>query len=251
MSTAVMLPEGDLRALLAVVEDGRGDAPGPGLPWAVLDGLATLITCDEVEFCELDLVGHGPSVQQSVFGGGSRYVELEQVSDLSANDVYEERYQRFPARSCSAGDTATVTRWSDIFSSSELRREPLYADFFRTSGVKHVMSVDLPCLPGRTRRILFWRHSGTDFTNRDKLILELLRPHLDEVCRQARRRRDGTPRFTDREWQVVELVAQGYGNADIARLLVTSISTIRKHMEHIFDRTGVRTRSAVIATLMH
>jgi DNA-binding CsgD family transcriptional regulator len=42
-------------------------------------------------------------------------------------------------------------------------------------------------------------------------------------------------------------VAQGYSNADIARILFISVSTVAKHMEHIFDRTGVRTRSAAAA----
>jgi DNA-binding CsgD family transcriptional regulator len=39
-------------------------------------------------------------------------------------------------------------------------------------------------------------------------------------------------------------VAHGYSNADIARILFISVATVAKHMEHIFDRTGVRTRSA-------
>ncbi len=42
-------------------------------------------------------------------------------------------------------------------------------------------------------------------------------------------------------------MAQGYSNADIARILFISVSTVAKHMEHIFDRTGVRTRSAAAA----
>jgi len=42
-------------------------------------------------------------------------------------------------------------------------------------------------------------------------------------------------------------VAQGYSNAEIGRILIISVATVRKHMEHIFDRTGVRTRSAAAA----
>jgi DNA-binding CsgD family transcriptional regulator len=34
---------------------------------------------------------------------------------------------------------------------------------------------------------------------------------------------------------------------DIARILFISVATVAKHMEHIFDRTGVRTRSAAAA----
>lgn len=78
------------------------------------------------------------------------------------------------------------------------------------------------------------------------LLLQLLRPHLYELDLDSERRRQGVPRLTQREWQVLTLVAQGYGNADIARLLFTSTSTVRKHMEHIFDQTGVRTRTAAV-----
>ena len=46
---------------------------------------------------------------------------------------------------------------------------------------------------------------------------------------------------------MLQFAAQGYSNADIARILFISVSTVRKHMEHIFDRTGVRTRSAAAA----
>ena len=44
-------------------------------------------------------------------------------------------------------------------------------------------------------------------------------------------------------------MAQGYSNADIARILFISGATVRKHMEHIFDHTGVRTRAAAAAAL--
>jgi DNA-binding NarL/FixJ family response regulator len=49
---------------------------------------------------------------------------------------------------------------------------------------------------------------------------------------------------------VLDLAAKGLSNADIAAQLVTSVSTVRKHMEHIFDRVGVRTRGAAVARLL-
>ena len=81
----------------------------------------------------------------------------------------------------------------------------------------------------------------------DRLVLQLLRPHLHEVYLDAERRRHGIPQLSPRELEVLQLVAQGYSNADIARILFISVSTVAKHMEHIFDRTGVRTRSAAAA----
>ena len=78
----------------------------------------------------------------------------------------------------------------------------------------------------------------------DRLVLQLLRPHLHEVYLDAERRRHGIPHLSRRELEVLQPAAQGFSNADIAWILFVSLAAVAKHMEHIFDRTGVRTRSA-------
>jgi DNA-binding CsgD family transcriptional regulator len=65
--------------------------------------------------------------------------------------------------------------------------------------------------------------------------------------RRDNRRRRGVPHLSRREREVLQLAAQGFSNADIARTLFISPATVAKHMEHIFDRTGVRTRSVAAA----
>jgi DNA-binding CsgD family transcriptional regulator len=67
------------------------------------------------------------------------------------------------------------------------------------------------------------------------------------VYLDAERRRQGIPHLSRREREVLQLVSQGFSNADIARMLFISVATVAKHMEHIFDRTGVRTRTAAAA----
>ena len=106
--------------------------------------------------------------------------------------------------------------------------------------------VPLPAGPGQTRRVGFWR-TNRDYSERDRLVLQLLRPHLHEVYLDAERRRHGIPHLSRREQEVLQLAAQGFSNADIAWILFVSLATVAKHMEHIFDRTGVRTRSAAAA----
>ena len=66
----------------------------------------------------------------------------------------------------------------------------------------------------------------------------------------AKRRLSRAPRLTPREWQVLDLVAQGHSNAEIAGTLVTSVSTVRKHPENILARIGVHSRSAAVAPMM-
>jgi hypothetical protein len=42
-------------ALFAVIEEGRRDHPTDGMPWAVLEGLAALVPCDELLFPEVSV----------------------------------------------------------------------------------------------------------------------------------------------------------------------------------------------------
>jgi len=251
--SSVSLSERDLRALLAVIQDGRRDGPGPGLPWATLDGLRGLIRCDEVALAEHDMPRQWRLIQQGSFDGGEREVGInEDLSGCPEHNVFHRHYRDFldsrdPDRT---DELRRVIHWGELYTPTELRNQPLYTEFFLPCGIKHGMYIGLPTRPGLTRRILFRRYGGRDFGERDKLILQLLRPHLNEAYRDAMLRRQGVPRLTPREREVLRLAALGHGNAEIARLLFVSVSTVRKHMEHIFDRTGVRTRSAAVARMM-
>jgi DNA-binding CsgD family transcriptional regulator len=55
--------------------------------------------------------------------------------------------------------------------------------------------------------------------------------------------------LTSRQAQVALLLADGYTNAAIAQKLGVADSTVRRHMEAIFDRLGVRSRAAVVGRL--
>lgn len=50
-----------------------------------------------------------------------------------------------------------------------------------------------------------------------------------------------------RELEVLRLVAQGYSNQQIARELVFTVGTAKKHMEHIMGKLGVRNRTEAVA----
>jgi DNA-binding CsgD family transcriptional regulator len=53
--------------------------------------------------------------------------------------------------------------------------------------------------------------------------------------------------LTPRERQVLEWVAEGKTNAQIAQILVAAPGTVRKHLEHIYAKLGVHTRTAAAA----
>jgi DNA-binding CsgD family transcriptional regulator len=54
------------------------------------------------------------------------------------------------------------------------------------------------------------------------------------------------PLLTAREREVLDLVAEGKRNSDIAQDLWVSPSTVRKHLENIYEKLGVGTRTAAV-----
>ena len=55
---------------------------------------------------------------------------------------------------------------------------------------------------------------------------------------------------SDREIEILMLVAQGQSNREIARQLLISDSTVKAHMLHIFDKLGVTDRTAAVTTAL-
>lgn len=54
------------------------------------------------------------------------------------------------------------------------------------------------------------------------------------------------PELTEREREVLDLIAQGYNNSDIARQLVINIKTVRNHISNIFSKLQVADRAQAI-----
>jgi DNA-binding NarL/FixJ family response regulator len=77
-------------------------------------------------------------------------------------------------------------------------------------------------------------------------LLTLLRPHLYQAYLAAERRRQGTPELTRRQWELLRLVAPGHTNGQIARRLGVSEGTVRIHLQNIYGRLQVSTRTAAV-----
>ena len=54
------------------------------------------------------------------------------------------------------------------------------------------------------------------------------------------------PELTDREREILDLIAQGYNNPDIARRLTLSLKTVANHVSNIFSKLQVADRAQAI-----
>jgi DNA-binding CsgD family transcriptional regulator len=246
------ITERDWTAVRAVIEDGRCDEPTAIMPWSVLEGLAALIPCDTITVPEGDYVGFRVLGIQEV-GDGSRFLWTgsEPLGGVDVEIWRRIRDSPVCGYGEQTGDFARVVRFSDFFSERQLRDHPLITDYWGPAGRRHVLCMSLlPSGPSHRRRICLWRASGPDFSDRDRLLLELLRPHLWEIYTEGKRRRHIVPHLSRREWEVLRLADQGLGNGEIAARLGISLATVRKHFENIFDRTGARTRSAAASLML-
>jgi DNA-binding CsgD family transcriptional regulator len=239
---------------------------------------------------------------------------------------------------------------SDFYSRRELHALELYSDWFRPAGIEFELEAGIPSPMEHTKTFLF-DDGRRDFSERDRSLLNLLRPHLAQLHHAAtvRRLADGarsviedgrdlgerglllvdahgaievaSPRarrllaayapasgtrlpaslaawldaqragarvgrgttaltiagpggtllaeldrrgdtdvvlleecvalgetaLSTREHEVLALVRDGLRNAEIAEALWVSPATVRKHLENIYDKLGVHTRTAAVA----
>jgi DNA-binding CsgD family transcriptional regulator len=64
-----------------------------------------------------------------------------------------------------------------------------------------------------------------------------------------RERAPGVELLTPREHEVMRCVTDGLSNSEIARRLWIELPTVRKHLEHIYQKLGVSSRTAAVAKL--
>jgi DNA-binding NarL/FixJ family response regulator len=100
---------------------------------------------------------------------------------------------------------------------------------------------------GEARAFFFVRgERDRDFSERDKAVLTMLRPHLSRIRERWQPRHHLTD-LTDRELEVLQLLREGLTNREIAGRLFISNATVRTHLEHVYEKLDVHTRTAAVA----
>ena len=251
MSTPVRASDRDLCALARIVSEDRPDLPADGgLPESLLADVMGQIRCDGV-----DLLGFDTG--QQAFWLGQEISATTHDEDLQAavdqafwTHYWDSRFCSYPGRT---GDLRSAIKITDFYSTRQWHSTGMYADHDRLFGVEHSLMLCLPeappgtiAGPERHVRLYLSRGPGPDFSERDRALLTLLRPHLHQAYLDAERRRHPVPRLTPRQKNLLRLVAAGHTNTQIARRHGITEGTVRTHLENIYERLGVSSRTAAV-----
>jgi len=341
--TVTRLRSSDLEAMLAFIEEAHSvEGEEPFTP-ELLDRLATLVPCENVSFEEANVVERVLLSKVDSFYGVDSQCQIQSLSDQAWALMDASPIGAYRRRT---GDFRTV-KWSDFFG----RRQRVRYDVQPEIHLVDMASVWLA--PSLVHKIsVVFASERRDFTERDRLVIDRLRPCLAGLYRAAGLRRllaaalagleygsdqkgggvllrgrdgslefasrraqalltayfgsgrrlppqletwietqakrpdrtattpaspftlahagrrlvvnaagpglsilllveDAAPRvpLTAREWDVMRCVAAGKSNAEIARLLWIAPTTVRKHLENIYNKLGVRSRTAAVASL--
>jgi hypothetical protein len=93
------------------------------------------------------------------------------------------------------GDLRSVVKMADFYTVRQWHSTGMYTDVYRPQGIEHELQLCLPEPPGpargpgRTLRLYLFRSFGPDFSERDRALLTLIRPHLHHAYLDAERRR--------------------------------------------------------------
>jgi DNA-binding CsgD family transcriptional regulator len=247
MAHRMTISDRDVRTMLRMV-DCPDDAPGgpdQPIPWSVLAGLRDLISCESINFFELDSDRQVVQYNQTL--------PDDELGEPQAASLLAAFWAHYPScRPCSypddSGDLTSVTTFSDFYSQRELRATGMYADYFSEFSAEREIMLCLPSPRYRTLRLMLVRGRGPDFSDRDRALLRLLRPHLYARFKASTRR--PPVELTARQRELLGLVAAGYTNGQIARRMSVADSTVRKHLENIFERLQVTSRTAAVARVL-
>ena len=232
----------DAAALLEIVHDGAQESGRDPFPPTVLFGLARLIPSDAC-------VGY----QEADVSGDIRVIELLEVIGTPPSPKAEAAFHSHGWQNplhCRLHAREDAVLCLSEFITRRQKVSLAYNDLvWRPHGIDDAMRVWLPAPPGRARSVYLER-SGRNYTDRERTLLGLIRPHLVRMRLNAesRRRVDPSLGLTAREAEVLGWVARGKTNAEIAAVLFISPLTVRTHLEHIFEKLGVRTRTAAVTT---
>ena len=240
----------DLQRLNAVIDRAHLVSTEPDLPFSLLEALCELVPCDDAAQHSVDPLSQRNVVSKDFLPGvGPCLVGADELADFE-DELYWSTF--YTSMCCGyphlTGDYRTVRRGTDWYDSERDYFNSEIGSLVHESGGRFSILMPLPSEGSVEHEVILFRDTGRNFSDREQMLLDLVRPHIAEMHLEQRRRRRAAG-LTPRQAQLMTLVGQGLTNRQIASRLGISEGTVRTHMENAFERLGVTIRSAAVARL--
>jgi DNA-binding CsgD family transcriptional regulator len=246
VASQTRLSHRDYHHVIGVVAEAAAADGAQPFEFPVIERLLRLVPADHAGYFEFTGGGYDT-------GSGNTFFVHDPWGDTHEidwrSDAARATTHTWPLMDNRVSASSSPLKLSDFLTRAELPRNPFYNEVLRPRGLEFQMKVWLPAPPEVVRGFFFERESGRrDLDERDRAVLALLRPHLASI-RERWERRHRPPLLTARETEVLELVANGLTNGEVASQLVLSPTTVRTHLENIFEKLDVHNRTAAAARL--
>ncbi len=100
--------------------------------------------------------------------------------------------------------------------------------------------------PADVERV-YAEHGIFAYLEKQKFDRGTFRRTVGEILAAARGPRGASAALTEREREVLELLAQGLTNKEMAGRLIITTNTVKRHLKSIFEKLGVNTRAGAAA----
>jgi DNA-binding CsgD family transcriptional regulator len=234
-----MLSERDVRSALDLVYDAASMMEPDPFPRELLERLARLIPADAI-------VGY----HEAIIGRPCRVVESVEIPEEGIPADVQEAGGRFldqdPIKHGPRRREVRALKLSDFLTRRERRKLEFYWYVWKPLGIDDSLRIWLPAPAGRAR-VIYLERGKRDFSERERSLLELLRPSFVRIQARHQRKEAAASALTGREREILGWIARGKTSREIAAILVVSPYTVRKHVEHILEKLDVSTRSAAVA----
>jgi DNA-binding CsgD family transcriptional regulator len=141
------------------------------------------------------------------------------------------------------------TFWTPVMSGYQTQADRQYADrriFELTETMESFGRPDAEALGAFLPESLVFSEPEILFALALAGVLQLLRPYLLLLVTRT----NSALGLTRREIEILAWVAGGKTNAETAELLSIAPGTVKKHLDHIYEKLGVGTRTEAVVTAM-
>jgi DNA-binding CsgD family transcriptional regulator len=113
------------------------------------------------------------------------FVNTAELATPIAAGLWEQHMNEHPVMAhVLQTDDRRAMRISDFWSQRQLHDHGLYNDFYRLYDIEDALCITVPCR--RPRVIGIGWHDGRRFCERERLIADLVRPHISQALRNAK-----------------------------------------------------------------